>query len=180
MARFEYVGISRVGRNLGTRVAQAIRSSGVLDEVAKDLIKDIQGSKRGSGTNTKTGRNFAGLKQSTIDRRKRLATVNRTDPAYSSDKSNLTFTGQLVRSIKARINRTKALVIIEPSGKRKAYRGIRKNKLKRTVLTNKELAEKHAAGEGNLPKRDILSFSKRRQKEIVDKISRAIRKRLRQ
>jgi len=174
MARFKYEGFSKVSRRIGDNMARAIRSSGVLEEISAKIIKDIH-----SGKTTSDGRKkFAALEDSTIKRRKRLATVNRTDPSYSSNKSNLTFTGQLTRSIKAKVNRSQGLIIIEPTGNRKAYRGIRKNKLKMDpkVKTNMQLAIRHASGAGNLPKREILTLSKNRRKLIVNRIRLELRR----
>lgn len=161
MARFRLKNLNNVSNATQSRINRALKSSSLLKEIADGLIEDIQ-----SGESPKTGKPFPRLADSTIENRRRLARTNQTDKNYSPKKSNLTLTGQLVRSIKAKINLTRGELIIEPTGSRRPYRGVNK-RLKQSVRTNKELATIHANGGRNLPKRDIIRFSKKRVREIV-------------
>lgn len=69
-----------------------------------------------------------GNKRSTTTRRERLATVNKTSKYYSANKSNATFTGDLIRKIFAKAKGK--YIEIYGSGNHKAYKGIRGKKLK--------------------------------------------------
>lgn len=167
MATFKIVGFDQLKKTTKNTLQNTITNSGVLDEVAQDVIDDIQLQR------TKA---FFPLASTTVEARRRLARNNSTDPRFSPGRSNLTLTGQLVRSIKARIIKTRNIIVIEPSGNRVGYRnqdGTRR-KLSRKANTNKKLADIHAKGGPNLPPRDILTIEPERIRKIVEKIRRVL------
>ena len=157
------------------------------DSIQKHMLKDLKEEIK-SGKSPATGKNFRKLKKtpkgrSTVDSRRRRAAYNTTDPTFSPDKSALTFSGQLVDSLKAKIKiGAKSIrVTIEPTGKRIPYKNKDGSNTKGSAKKgNKKLAEYHAEGS---PKRDLLGFTKKKEKEIVkllrDGISGILSKKLR-
>jgi hypothetical protein len=173
MATFKWRGFDRVSRRVGNTMAQMIRASGMLEDIAEDVIKDIQ---KGTEPKTQTksnpkGQPFKPLSKSTIARRKRLKPFNEPlDAKYKASKSNLTFTGQLVRSIKAKIIRSKGIIIIQATGNRKPYIGVRGKPLK-GEKSNAKLALHHKK-----MGRDIVSIGRYRVEQIKKQVERGIRR----
>jgi len=87
---------------------------------------------------------------------------------FEPDFSNLTFSGQLLESIKYTYNRAKHIFTIQPTGKRKKLPGESK------TLTNKKVAEYVAKGG-----RPFLGIDKKGDKTIANMIKREIRAQLR-
>ncbi len=73
------------------------------------------------------GKEFPPLASKTIERRKRLATVNKTSKFYAAGRSNASFTGDFVRKIVAIVKGNKILLF--GKGKHKPLKGIRGKKL---------------------------------------------------
>jgi len=70
----------------------------MMNEIGKAVVTDIQ-VKTKKGYSIPNNSSFKPLTRSWINRRKKLAEVNPVDDAYGPSKSNLTFTGDLLRSI---------------------------------------------------------------------------------
>ena len=175
MAKVTVKGLKKLDK-----IAQSLRkelgdflskSDKVQDLVVGDLKKEIK-----SGKSPATGKNFRKLKttpkgKSTVDQRRRKSKYNKTDPSFSPGKSALTFSGQLVDSIKAKVKvGVKSMrITIEPTGKRTPYKNKDGSNTKGSAKKgNKKLAEIHAKGGGKLPKRDLLGFTKKKEKEIIN------------
>ncbi len=159
--------LDKVAQSLRKELGNFLSTSGkVQDKLLGDLKKEIK-----SGKSPATGKNFRKLKSSTIESRRRRAEYNTTDPSFSPEKSALTFTGQLVNSIKAKVKvGAKSMrITIEPTGRRKPYKNKDGSNTKGSArIGNKKLAQYHAEGSGNLPKRDLLGFTKKKEKEILE------------
>jgi len=99
-------------------IKKQLQSRQLLDIIAKDLIAGMR-----KGINPGTGKKFKKLEDSTIANRKRLAKFNKTHKNYSSARSNLTFTGQFLDSIKATVEKSKngVTMLIEPTGVHTGY-----------------------------------------------------------
>lgn len=115
--RVRVIGVEALSKRIKTQVGRAIKQSGFEKELLVDLVKEIK--ENGIEPN---------LAPSTINRRGRLATVNQTDSAYSQGKSNLTFTGQLLASLRAKFQVSGLVFNFTAVGKHKNYK----------LLTNKK------------------------------------------
>jgi len=111
--------LNRKLQNLKREQVTRINRSGILQTTLSSLQADIR-----AGINPRTGKKFKRLQSSTIDNRKRLARSNPTDSNYSSGKANVTFTGQLVRSLRAKISsfRDRVRVTIRATGTHRGYK----------------------------------------------------------
>ena len=141
----------------------------VLDFVVDDLKETIR-----SGTNPKTGKPYKKLAESTIRHREFYAKINSTHPEYAPRRSNLTFTGQLVDSIKGKLKRTSKSVMIEiePTG---THQGIKLKSGKRSPsIKNKKLAE-FLADMG----RFVTEISNTQKKRLAMKLREILKKRFR-
>lgn len=119
-------------------VTNKLENKQLLESVARIAIDDIKGNAR-EGKPFIDGKEstFPGLETKTEDRRRRLSTVNTTDRAYSPARSNLTFTGQLLNSLKFSISGLR--IKIFPSGTREPYKYLRGGQSK--SVSNKIVAQ---------------------------------------
>ncbi len=116
MAKVKVKGIKTLETTLRKKFEKFVNKADKIQEgIVGDLKKEIK-----SGKSPATGKSFRKLKDSTIESRKRRSKYNKTDASFSPSKSALTFSGQLVDSIKAKIKvGAKSLnITIEPTGKR--------------------------------------------------------------
>jgi len=162
----------KIGKDIQKKVTKAVQKEikqNFVNKVVEDLKKDIR-----NGINPKTGKSYRALKPSTIANRRRYAKKNPTHPQYSPARSNLTFTGRLIESIKGKFNKTKRgiEIEIEPTGIHAGYNLIRGGKTK--AKKNKEIAEALAK-----QKRYVVQLSKKRTELIVKKITQLLKKRFR-
>tara|TARA_Y100000004_G_scaffold197343_1_gene271267 strand:+ start:5462 stop:5974 length:513 start_codon:yes stop_codon:yes gene_type:complete len=158
--------------NLKQKIRTAVKQ--LKEEKFADTVKDvIVGAVRKEGINPKTGRKFKSLSKSTITHRKYLAKYNKTHPEFSPSKSNLTITGRLLDSIRARISAKSNRIVfrINVSGNHKRYRG--KNGLIGTEQTNQAIRG-YLAEQG----RDPLGLNDKSKGKIIRLLTLAIRERL--
>ena len=178
MANVKVKGLKSLEATLRKKLQGFVnKADKIQDGILNELKKEIK-----SGKSPATGKNFKRLKSSTIESRKKKSKHNKTDPSFSPGKSALTFSGQLVDSIKAKIRvGAKSLnITIEPTGRRKSYKNKDGSNTKGSAkMGNKKLAKLHADGSGKLPKRDLLGFTKKKEKEIVETIKKVLLKALR-
>lgn len=107
-------------------------------EIGQFVVKRIRAeARRRKPLNNK--RRFKDLSQLTIENRKRLEKFNRTDRNYSAEKSNLTFTGQLLDAITYRYLNNFLVIEVEDN-KRKPYR-TGPNSREKKVRTNREVQQ---------------------------------------
>lgn len=150
-------------------VANELKQQKFGDHVAEQIVDKI----RKDGHNFKTGRKHKPLKRSTIEMRKSLSKYNKTHPEYSASKSNLTFTGRLLNSIKARITaKSKGIVMrIDVSGSHAPYKG--KGRTHGSRQSNKSIREE-LAKQG----RDPLALNKKSRDSLSRILTAIIRERL--
>lgn len=72
------------------------------------------------------GKPLKGLSRATIKRRKALEDRNKTFKSYRAEKSNLTFTGELITKIFVKLADRKGTFELDFDGTHKKYKGIRK------------------------------------------------------
>lgn len=139
------------------------------DDAANLAIKKIQGETR-LGNQLSTGESQPALSQKWIWRRQELAEHNPVGTSYGFNKSNLTLTGQLIKSLKRVSSRFS--VEIAPDGARTPYKNVKGGTAKKTP-TNQELAN-YLAEKG----RKFLGFNEKLKSQIVKKLKEHIRRSL--
>lgn len=101
--KFNEASISGLEKNVKDAFKKVIASNAMLNEVGKLVTEDIVETTRGERSIPDGLNHLKLLKESWITRKKRLASTNTKDSAYEEGKSNLTFTGQLLNSLKWKI-----------------------------------------------------------------------------
>ena len=137
--RVSISGIKEISESTKSIINLAIADEQHLKELAEVFKKSVVGSAR-TGKDP-DGKKFKPLSKSWIARKKVLATVNQPSEFYSKNRSNITFTGQLLNSFKYKINKAEVAITFFFEGMRVPYRGVLKPELD-GIKTNKELAAK--------------------------------------
>lgn len=166
MAKIKIVGQKRAAKGVLETVNQVIAESGAFKDAENFLKQEIR-----AGKNPKTGKNYRGLKESTISHRQYIARNNPTHPAYSPSKSNLTLTGNLVNAIQSRFDKAKGILSIFVSGNHPGYKGARGQQIQGSSKPYDEIVS--ALEE---QKRPLLSFSNTFTQLLVKKIEQALRR----
>lgn len=106
MVKVTILNLGRAQKNMIAKFDQIKKDPELLRQIGDAALKDIVGYAR-SGKNPDTRSAFTKLSKSWIERREYLKRFNSPDGEFflNSRKSNLTFTGQLLRSIKYRFLR---------------------------------------------------------------------------
>lgn len=107
MAKVRVTGLDELRKRTITEIGRAIRNSNFQETLVQDVIDEVryQGVK-------------PALSPKTIKQRQYLAKSNSTHPAFSPSKSNLTLTGQLLNSLKAKYIISKRVFIIDAPKKK--------------------------------------------------------------
>lgn len=151
---------------LTKKLEDALSSKKLLDEIGEFAVKNSVGSSR-LGKNPETLESYAplsrGPKDLYIKRRAALAKKVGKGTNFGKGKSNLTISGQLLKSIKHSISSDGA-IIIEATGERKPYTS------GGSTISNEELAEIHSDGGGKLPARQVVGVSEKTNETIRIKI----------
>lgn len=158
--------------NIKQKIRTAVKQ--LKDEKFADTIKDvIVDAVRKESINPKTNRKFGSLSKSTIKYRKYLAKYNKTHPEFSPSKPNLTITGRLLDSVRARISAKASGVLfrINVSGNHKRYKG--KNGLIGSQQSNAAIRG-YLADQG----RDPLGLSEKSRGKIIRLLTLALRERI--
>lgn len=161
--RVRIVGLEKLSRRIKLQVGKAIKDSEFEKELLTDLVKEI----KDNGIEP-------GLAQSTIRRRDRLATVNPTDAAYSAGKSNLTFTGQLLASLRSKFQASKLVFNFTAVGKHKNYKLLTKKSSTAARPSNSEIFK----GQSELYGRSLANVFTRDEfrNRLVNKLKQSIKK----
>lgn len=121
---------------LKQRIDKVIESSNWKEEGSKYVTKQIQGKTRLEKI-AKTGAGQKTISEQHQKNKERLAKKNKTGTSFGASKSNLTITGQLLKSLKREDD--KRLLIVKPDGDRKPYT-LPSGKQAKDTPTNEELA----------------------------------------
>lgn len=150
MTRVRVVGLERATKRIRLQVGQAIAKSKFADKLREAVVKET--IENGLGPS---------LQRSTIKRRERLATVNTTGPGYQAGKSNLTFTGQLLRSLRIKFVASRLVFQFTALKSRRPYNLIRGGKGQKTDNTTifRGQAELYGRSLANLFSRDKFKQS---------------------
>lgn len=139
------------------------------DDAAELAIKNIQIETRKQKF-IKDGSSQPAIGEPWKERKRELAKYNTKGKSYSPNKSNLTFTGQLLESLQRAKHKTK--VIIEPTGTREPYRD------KNGVIKSKKLTNKKLAGYLKEQGRYFLGYNDKLKKAVKKKLLEHIRRNL--
>lgn len=110
--KFNQATIDKIQAQTTLNINEMIKSPALLSELGDVVIKDIKRIAR-TGKNPITGGKFIPLSKGWIKRRGQLAETNQTDPTYKQNRSNITFTGQLLNSMGKRINKNILQIMFE-------------------------------------------------------------------
>lgn len=171
--------------NLKAKIKSAVADMR-KDKFTKKLTKMTIEPVQKNAFRYKTGKRFRKLHPLTIERRKEIAKYNKTHPAYSPSKPNLTITGRFLRSFKFRIGTrgTSVLFKLDARGMHTPYRGADKKPMgtKKTLLGRekkpKPVSNKHIRNEMAKIGRDPIEFSKKYSKLIMDIVKNELSNRL--
>lgn len=143
--KFNEQSISRVENETREKLKKIFQEPALLSQVADVAIKDIKFQAR-RGKNPITGGNFIPLSKEWIKRRGELAKTNTTNEAYKQNRSNITFTGQLLDSLSKKITRSGISIIFSGIHRRyvRSISNLKRSKKEpktQPQLTNDQLAQ---------------------------------------
>lgn len=137
MSKVTIKGLPQVKESV-QKLFESIRTDKeLLTEIGANLVVQTQAFNR-AGKTPSGGKHENQISDEWIERKERLKTVNNVSEYYREGASNLTFTGQLLRSIKFKINQASGSVSLFMSGARKPYKNL-DGTLVKDVPTNDEL-----------------------------------------
>lgn len=112
LTKIRITGFENITPSVRTKIARAIAQSGFQAELQKSIIEEI----RDNGIKPD-------LSPATVRTRNYLAQFNETHPKYQTGKSNLTLTGQLLDSLRAKFVLSKLLFnVFAGARKHKKYK----------------------------------------------------------
>lgn len=150
------------------RLKKVLSDKKLRKDIGEYAVTNIKGNIR-KGKSIPNNEKFDELEESTIKARKYLVKYNPTHDLYGPKKSNLTFTGKYVDSIKYKTKKGK--IVIEPTGNHKAYK-TGKGSGKKSI-SNKKLGEYLAE------KRPHIGRNEKMDKRILKMIKAHLRRNLR-
>lgn len=99
--KFNQKSMDGLEQNVRDAFKKAIGNKQMLNEIGKEIIIDVVDVTRNKDKSIPLKlSDLKLLKESWIITKRRLAQTNETDPAYEDGRSNLTFTGQLLNSMR--------------------------------------------------------------------------------
>lgn len=155
--------------NIEKKLKRVTTSKKMLNDIGEFLVEDIQNTARKG--KVVEGEKFKGnpkLAPSTKKWRKKYEKVNPTGQDYSTNKSNLTFTGEFLRSIAFKISGGRLTVFAK--GTHSQYTGLKGGKIGKKVK-NSDIA-KWQSEKG----RTIFALTKNRAARIRGFIREALRR----
>ena len=167
-------GLKKAFDNIEKSVNNAIKSNELKKQIGEFLVQDItQTMAKGRVVSNGKLVNNPGLEKETIKRRGSLETVNPTSGDYSQRKSNLIFTGQLIKSVTYRAI-AKGIEIFS-KGNHKPYKGNRGGKVGKSVA-NAKIFEGQASGAATGKSRLIFALTRARISRIRGFLRSALRR----
>lgn len=157
--------MKEVSKSIQARINKAISNPKIYAEAHLLLEESIR-----EGKNPKTGRQYRRLESSTVEHRKYIARNNPTHPEYSSNKSNLTLTGSLLKGLFTRFNKSKGILTIDIKGQHDGYKSNKGRLIKGSRQIRKDIVD-GLESQG----RQILTVSDTFLNKIAKRIERALR-----
>jgi hypothetical protein len=123
MAKVTIKGIPELKKNITETFDKIRKDPELLAQIAVATKDNILGYAR-SGRNPETKKSFPSLSDSWRAKRDYLSRFNEADGEFylGTGKSNLTFTGSLLKSLKSKIVPSKSSVIVEATGMHPGYK----------------------------------------------------------
>lgn len=168
MARIKITGLKKQAKLLQIRARRLARIAVSDPKLGRRIKTQLIDPIRRNGT-LPNGERVPSISVAWAKRRRRLAQFNRVSPFYRAFFSNLTFTGQFLKSFQVEIEKTSNGVryTIEPTGTHRGYRLVRGGRSPRVPMSK--------IGEGQIGQgRDYRVISQ----SNLDKIEKTIRGRI--
>lgn len=162
-----------------TRIAKkTLEDQKLRKEIGESLKRKMLGLAR-QGISPRSGKRFKELKSVTIAQRSRLKKYNRTAAVFSPTRSNLSLSGQLMKSVKVFVVPGKRTITIGPdNSERRGYKTSKQGKAKKPSINNEELGTIHQFGSGRVPARPFLGINEDMEKAARRRIVRFLRRKL--
>lgn len=171
MATVKVKGLPGVQANIKRILDETRKDPKLLKKIGELTVEQIQGFTR-SGKSIETGSSFKRLSREWVEARKGLSKHNSTSEFFlGSSKSNLTFTGALLNSIKFKVFPGAALVRIDPED---THPGYKTGSGSSSGPSNKKLFEYLAKGG-----RGVFNFGTKFQKRLSARVNVLFKKSLR-
>lgn len=142
MATVKIKGLSNVNEGVRKLFEKIRTDESLLKDLGKELLTKTQDFNR-AGLKPSDGKPHKPISSEWADRKEQLGLTNKKDQYYSAGASNVTFTGQLLRSLKIEVFSKQGSVELEASGDRTPYKnskGTITSKARKNTPTNDELA----------------------------------------
>jgi len=158
----EFLDDKRIYQKAGQKVADRMRAVAQTGKQIGESLSSLQG-----------------LDPKTVKNRRKLQKNNRTGKLYNAAFSNLTFSGQLLKSIKV-IDIRRGFFTVGPTGRRKTYKTAKNRNIKKTPENsrNEILGRIHNTGDG-VPQRRFIGLDREGEKSLIQFFKRELRKKLR-
>lgn len=122
MASVKIKGIPEVKASVRNLFNEVRKDPKLLEDIGIKMVEQTQAFNR-SGKSV-SGDKHPRIESETVDRKEKLKKVNPVSEYYRRAASNVTFTGQLLRSIKFKVFSSEGTVKLEASGERKPYKNL--------------------------------------------------------
>jgi hypothetical protein len=116
MAKVKFKFDPRTPKKTKEAILRIVNDAILKNKINETLVTQVQTQQRAFDD-----KKLKALKRSSIAHRRYLSNFNATSDQYSARRSNLTFTGQLLKSYKTKISKS-GVVTIGPTGTHKGYR----------------------------------------------------------
>lgn len=176
MGNMVRVNIKRIKGKPSAQAIETIFKAALDRDTMQEIGESVQrltekNLKRGIITDGNVQANLPPLSKKWIDRRTKLAKVNETADWFSPRKSNLTFTGQLIKSLYFTVKGT-TLTLKFKDNRRVPYTNLNGTKAKQSI-TNARLSEILAEEHGSLigltdpMRKRVINIVQKRLREIL-------------
>lgn len=100
--KYKPISIDKIEADVKEKIKRLTNDDQLLRQIGDRMIQDIQFQAR-KGTNPVTGGRFIPLSPKWIKEREKIAQAQSVHPAFKSNRSNVTITGQLLDALKQRV-----------------------------------------------------------------------------
>lgn len=112
MAKVSIKGIPEIEKAINRTFDKVVENKQMRQEIGEFVVGRIQGEAR-RGKPLNSSRTFPPLKESSKAIREALSSKNPTHPTFSVNRSNLTFSGQLIDNIVFELGRTVISIFVD-------------------------------------------------------------------
>jgi len=161
MAKIKVLNLDNVKRQTRFKILKEIRDPKLMQDIGEVIKHDIQ-----------NGEELSPLKDSTIRNRRYLKIFNAVDSQYGDTRSNVTFTGELLRALEVRVNTVMGLIVVGfKSGVHRRYKtGAKPSKATAQQITYEDLAKELQEGNENMKPRPFMVLREYVLKDITKRV----------